>query len=790
MSIKLGIVINGKRVSKFSLQDGAEVVIGRNPKHVNSVQVNEPKMSSEHAQLMLDERGQLYLLDLISTNGTFVNGQQLSPNQPHPISSQDKISFVKGHKIELVFNPDAYSSGPKIAGNNPRPQDTDIMGKFARQNIVVLGRSRSCDVVLEHQSISRQHAQIERKSNGRFYLKDLGSLNGTFLNGHRITHEQEVTEKDYILIGRFAIRLKGGARNLSDEVTVRAERIIKQYPNGYQGLKQASFEIPSGSLMAVMGPSGCGKSTLLKALCGDSPVTSGAVYLFGMELHSNYDFLKTQIGYVPQDDIVHRELTVDQSLYYAAKLRLPNATNEQVKQKIDQVLQELNITHIRDNLVRKISGGQRKRVSIAVEILTDPMVLFLDEPTSPLDPQTISEFLGILRNLADRGTTVVMVTHKPGDLEFMDSAIFMTEGHLVFDGEASGFTSYFGVNSIREVYEQLADNPNKWIEKRSRNGAVSTGAKSPSVKQTGRVNFFHQFRWLTQRYFNIKLNDRLNSLIMVAQAPIIALLVCLIFKNVTQAVPFLMAISAIWFGANNAAREIVSELPIYKRERMFNQGIFPYIFSKITVLGTFAAVQSLLFTLIISLFYTESSEVSVAWNDPIMTFSWMLFVSVAASLMGLLLSAVVDTSEKVMTLVPIALIPQIMLAGVVAAIQNGFVEFLSYFTLARWGTEGFSIVQEKVCTETLSVEKVEGTGYVDESKMPPEFIEPEFDISSKDTVVNAVDNLKDMFHESYDKFGELQSTLKLDTLAIGVLSLVFFVGIYIALKRKDPIKIK
>lgn len=793
-TFRLGIVINNQLAAKFVLNPGGTVVFGRNPSDPNGIKISDPNLSSSHAQLMLNENGELYLIDLKSTNGTFINDRQINPNVPYPIGPKDKITFVKGRAIQLVFNPDAYTpKPPERKSPNESFKDTDIMGKFAHKNVISIGRSESCDVVLAHHTISKAHASIERKSNGKFYLKDLGSLNGTFLNGMRITHEMPVTEKDFILIGRFVINLKGKARNLSDEITVRAERIVKEFPNGYQGLKQTTFEIPSESLLAVMGPSGCGKSTLLKALCGDSPPTSGTVSLFGLELNSNYDFLKTQIGYVPQDDIVHRELTVDQSLYYSAKLRLPNASNEAIKEKIDQVLQQLNITHIRSSLVGKISGGQRKRVSIAVEILTDPMVLFLDEPTSPLDPQTIEEFLGILRKLAKNGTTVIMVTHKPDDLEFMDSVIFMAEGgHIAYHDSVNDYKDYFGVKTTREVYAQLeSPNADSWITKRDRSGrGESTGAKSPSVKQVGKTNAFNQYRWLTLRYFNIKLNDRVNSFVMVAQAPIIAILVCVIFKNVTQAVPFLMAISAIWFGANNAAREIVSELPIYKRERMFNQGIFPYIFSKITVLGAFAALQAFLFTIIIVLYYRESSPTSVAWNDGMATFAWMLLLSLAASMLGLLLSAVVSTTEKVMSIVPIVLIPQIMLAGVVAGIQNTFVEILSYFTLSRWGTEGFCIVQGEVVSETIDVQMVDGTGVLNENTVPPEFIEPEFVLETKDTIVNAVENLTQQFHESYDSFGELKNTMRLDVLAVSILAFIFFIGIFIALKRKDPIKIK
>jgi hypothetical protein len=219
---------------------------------------------------------------------------------------------------------------------------------------------------------------------------------------------------------------------------------------------------------------------------------------------------------------------------------------------------------------------------------------------------------------------------------------------------------------------------------------------------------------------------------------------------------------------------------------MFNQGILPYIFSKLFVLGGFAAVQSFLFVGIVSVFYANATPPDVEWFQPLTSFCWMLFISIAASMMGLMISALVDTSEKVMTIVPIALIPQIMLAGLVAKISTGFVEILSYFTLSRWGTEGFSIIQEEVMVPKMELK--EGTGVPSEDN-PLEPIEPEMVEAEQDTVANAVTNIKDQFHTSYDNFGDLQSTLTLDFMAIGLLTFVFFVGIYLALKSKDPIKI-
>jgi ABC transport system ATP-binding/permease protein len=787
--LKLGFISEGKLLVKFAFVLGqpSEVVVGRSSSA--QICINNNVVSSQHAQLIFDANGNLHVIDMNSSNGTFLNDRKLEPGVPYQVRSTDRLYFSGLAGVELVFNPDNYemakvqrSSSVKITGDN-NFSTTNILEKFNGKRLLTVGRNPDCDVFLGHNSISRNHATIEKKGANEFVLMDLGSLNGTYVNGRRVNGSMKVNQNDTIIIGRFQLSLSGIVKDLTQEVAIRTERIVKQFDNGKIGLHECSFEIPSKSLLAVMGPSGCGKSTLLKALNGDSPPSSGRVFISGLELNENYDYLKTQIGYVPQDDIVHRELTVEQSLYYAAKLRLEHSDSTFIQQKIEQVLKDLNIAHIRNNLVGKISGGQRKRVSIAVEILTDPLILFLDEPTSPLDPQTIEEFLEILRNLSNKGTTVIMVTHKPEDLNYMDTVIFMAEGgHKVFQGDTSTYLNHFNVDDTIKVYAQLAmPHASKWIDNHKQNHPALGLMQAPKEKQNSRnANFFHQFWWLTIRYFNIKLNDRVNTFVMIGQAPIIAGLICLIFKDISPAVPFLLAVSAVWFGTNNAAREIVGESPIYKRERMFNQGIVAYMLSKITVLGTFAAIQSLLFTLIISLNFAGSDP---SWDAPGSTFLWMLLVSLSASMMGLLLSAIVSTSEKVMTLVPIALIPQIMLAGIVAKISSPFVEILSYLTLSRWGNEGFCNVQQNV---KIEVPVVQLSQNIDPSANSEQII------TTKWETHNSIDQLKDCFHDNYEKtFGnELAFSFRLDIIAIAVLSMLFLIGIYIALKRKDSIKIK
>jgi ABC-type multidrug transport system ATPase subunit/pSer/pThr/pTyr-binding forkhead associated (FHA) protein/ABC-type multidrug transport system permease subunit len=770
--MKIGFIYNNKLIKKVKLEIGVKnLMIGRNANC--DIIISAATISGHHAQLIMDNNGSLFLIDQNSTNGCYVNQDRLLPGVATKLKPEDKARLSKSDSVFIVFDPDNYESG-SISGNILQNDDdtkasTNLLSKLREKKTIFIGRDQDCDLVLNNSNISRKHAKVERSSDGMYYVEDLNSTNGTYINGKKINARTSFNEKDVLFIGRYKLTLKGAAKDLSREVAIRADSIKKVFSNGKVGLHELTLDVPSNILLAVMGPSGCGKSTLLKALNGASPATFGNVYICGLELNHNYDYLKTQIGYVPQDDIVHRELTVEQSLRYSAKLRLQNFTDDQIEIKINTVLENLKISHIREQLVGDISGGQRKRVSIAVEILNDPLILFLDEPTSPLDPQTIEDFLGSLRKLCEIGTTVVIVTHKPEDLNYVDKVVFMAEGgHMAYSGDSKAYLPYFEVTDVVKVYSNLAGKKaGKWIDKFNETNSHNKSELLPTkpITNNTKTNYFLQYFWLTLRYFNIKLNDKKNTLIMIGQAPFIALLVCLIYENIELSVPFLLTVSAVWLGTNNAAREIVGELPIYIRERMFNLAILPYLLSKITVLGFFAAVQSLLFTAIISIRYINNNLVS--WNDSGNTFLWMLLLSIVATLMGLLLSALVSTTEKVMSLVPLVLIPQIMLAGVVAKISNVFVEFLSYFSLSRWGTEGFCNIQKDVI--------------FDDQKL------------NQQVKVNATEILKSSFHKDYRDgtsiFGSMHGTLRLDFIMIVLLGIIFFITICIALKQKDTIKI-
>lgn len=760
---------DGQKQNSFELAAGVPSVltIGSQSGSVD-VAFSSDAVSRVHAQVTWDGEGGCKVVDNNSTNGTWVNGKKLPVGLPTHLQLGDTIDFG-GSKARMRL--ESAGDGVQTAAPEPsrRVENKSLLAMLAQKPELSIGRQADCDIVIDSTLASRLHAKLRKLPDGRIFLIDLDSTNGTFINGQRIQGNVQVQTGDKIIIGRSVLSLDSGAHNLSGEIAIRTESIQKVFKNGQVGLQASSLSIPAGSLVAIMGPSGCGKSTLLKCLTGEAPATHGKVYLHNLELIQNYPFLKTLIGYVPQDDIVHKELTVEQSLYFAARLRMERPTRLEIDRKIEDVLQRLRIAHIRHSPIAKISGGQRKRVSIAVELLTDPLILFLDEPTSPLDPQTIDEFLKILQELARKGTTVIMVTHKPEDLEYMDSVIFLAEGgSMVYDGAADSYKRYFEVRTAVEVYANISGPPaQKWIGRyRAQHHLppATTTVANPRLMKRSDKGVLVQAFWLSRRYMRIKTNDLLNIAILIGQAPIIAALICMIFDQVTRSVPFMITLSAIWFGTSNAAREIVAEAAIYRRERMFNLRIGSYIASKLAVLSFFAAVQALLFSGIIALGFQHTDP---AWNNLGGTIGWVWLMTICATMLGLMISSLVDTSEKAMTIVPLVLIPQVMLAGVVAKINQAPVEILSYFTPTRWGNEGLMLIQKTVDDERLSL-----LFSTDGSNIP---------VSSK-TV------LQDQFPSTYTKtFGDLAYTVGLDTLMIGLLTGAMFCVLFLAMRRKDPL---
>jgi len=647
------------------------LVVGRDSARCKMV-MEHASVSAVHAQFLLKE-GRVELADQ-SANGTFVNGIRIKSAELH---DGDYITFGRYSGKSLIFR----------SGLEPELKMENI--DLSRDHLVI-GRDPGCDVVIAHPVVSKKHAEIV-KQNGKSLLVDLGSVNGTFVNGIRVKRH-ELQELDRVVIGPSELHFHGGAlTHVPDRRVVRLDSVHLNFQVTDRNtgkpkllLDDLSLVVKPKELIGLLGPSGAGKTTLMNALNGFVKPTSGKVLYNGVDLYQNLDAMKSTIGYVPQEDIMHRQLSVRHCLYYAAKLRLSDDTSDdEINRRVEEMLETLKLDPQRwDNPVATLSGGQRKRVSLGIELLPKPGVLFLDEPTAGLDPRTETLMMMLFRQLANQGSTIVITTHLLGSFGVLDKVVVMVQGRLAYYGPGTKFLEYFKAESPPDVYDDLTDNntvPYALELKKRFQGAplyqslvvepqknipaerlTASGAPNQAQSQQKRFSL-RQFTTLLQRTWELKFSDRAQTLLLFGQAPLVALLVALMASGPNQVQTIFMAMfSALWFGCSNAVREIVDEQTIYRRERQTGLKIPSYILSKLAVLSFVALVQCFSVVLI-CLFINHALSLNLPEAGAAILI--MFLVAVNGSLVGLLISSLVATPEKALTLFPLILIPELLLCG-------------------------------------------------------------------------------------------------------------------------------
>ncbi|MGQ9896833.1 MAG: FHA domain-containing protein [Acidobacteriota bacterium] len=709
------------------------VTIGRD--EGNSIVLDQqqfPTASRQHA--VIERQGKAYVIrDLGSFNGTFVNGYRIAA--PAQLQSGALIEIGgRGAQFRFVM-PEATSVASATGehtvaltsshrGRLATPQKvTEAKNFVMRKNFaqgkvsgrLTVGRAPENDIQLDLLQISKQHAVFGRDAQG-WTLEDLKSTNGVYVNGRRITRCR-LRATDIIQIGPFLLRLESEGVAVFDtrsRARIDVFDLTREVPNR-QGvgkvrlLDRVRLAIPANEFVGLLGPSGAGKSTLMDALNGMRPAEQGYVLINGLNLYENIDCFKQSIGYVPQEDIIHRGLTVEQTLYYVARMRLSSDTSDaEIEHILTEVLDVTGLTLRRKVPVAQLSGGQRKRVSIAVELVTQPGIIFLDEPTSGLDPATEEKIMHLFRQIALGGHSVILTTHAMENVKLFDKIVVLMRGRLVWFGPPSEALAYFGIPSIKELFEKLGD-PNSdeiaigWQRKFEQSDAyrryvqepLAELARTPPVVKrpaTGHLTFWRgleQMLVLSARYARVMLADRLNLAILLCQAPVIALLTGLaVGSDWARDFPyFVLALSAIWFGCSNAAREIVKEASIYKRERMFNLGIIPYVGSKLVVLTVIGFVQ-------VTLLYGVMAAVESVPGQPLLVLLCLILAHLAGIAMGLLISSLVQTSEMATSLVPLVLIPQILFGGLLLP-HEGIAKRISLVMPAMWSYDALKRIGVK-----------------------------------------------------------------------------------------------
>lgn len=571
---------------------------------------------------------------------------------------------------------------------------------------ISIGSSGSCDIVLTPSGIAKHHATIHHSQN-KTSISDEGSLNGVYVNGQNITQSQTVqlNNLDIIFIGNTKLILSGNTlfyQIFEKGIQLDAIDIVKKVKIKFKTREISShvnMSIKPSEFVAFVGGSGAGKSTFMKCISGVDRPTSGTVLMNGEDLYENYENLKYNIGYVPQDDIVFSNLTLHDTLQYAAKLRMPDNTSiKERNERIKEVLDIVSLTDFENSYIRQLSGGQRKRASIAVELLADPNLFFLDEPTSGLDPGTERSIMKTLRKMSQMGKTIILVTHNTLNLHLCDKvAFFGDRGHLCFYGTPQEALDFFEVNDFVDIYTLINENLDYWYHKFEDLREEIVPKTIPSGKSNNIENkkksFIKQLIILIKRYVKLISNDFQQLLILFAQAPIVAVLLAMVttddlYKSYddTKAILFSLGCASIWLGLLNSVQEICKEKVILQKEHMADLKLSAYLLSKFIVQGFLAFIQSLL---LVSIFQkiAGSSEYSILINS-FWDIQIICFLSILSSAtMGLFISSFVKNANIAMTIIPLVLVPHLLFSGMLFKLE-GISDFISNFVLCRWTVEG------------------------------------------------------------------------------------------------------
>ena len=708
------------------LPDGDRVryTVGRDGKA--DFALTDARVSWEHAVLRAD--GTVWVLeDLGSRNGTYAASGRVTRLE---ITGPSEVRFGQaGEGPVMRFEPVAANGGRPHAEESTRPGvDTNpTISKKLLAEVVKIGRREDNDFVVSDLAVSKQHAELRRSATGRYQIVDLNSHNGTFVNGVRV-HKAELSSGDLVSIGHSTFRLVGGvlrmhvdegrasfaARDLLVTVTKdRADTAI---------LEGITFPLAERSMMAVIGPAGAGKSTLLNALTGKRPATAGTVLYDNRDLYQNYDSLRDRIGLVPQDSVTHDALTAREALGYAAELRFSSDVGAQERrQRIEAVLGDLEMSGHGDTRIERLSGGQNKRVNIGLELLTKPSMLFLDEPTSPLDPHLKRQLFQRMRAMADKdaadGQSVVVITHDvdPSLLGLCDRLLVLAPGgRMAYFGPPKEGLKYFGEAEWADVFQGFADAPGsdwagkfeaspeylKYVAMRMAPQLRQAPPAAPHAEESlggRRRGWLTQSLIMTRRHFRVMATDRVYlgiaaalpvilGLVFQAMAPAEGLWGSRAHPNTGAAEPLLiLTLAACLSGAMNSIREIVKERGLYERERMAGVSPFAYLMSKALALGAVCLAQAVLIVVIGLAGRRWPSSGAVFTGAPFPELVVDVAVTCLVSMaVGLMISSLAGKAEQVFPALVIVTLVQIVFSGAAFTLKPWMYPLSDLFP-ARWG---------------------------------------------------------------------------------------------------------
>ncbi|WP_405523617.1 FHA domain-containing protein [Streptomyces canus] len=690
------------------MSPGHDYHVGRDP--LSDIVIDDARVSWHHAVLRPDA-DHWTIEDENSTNGTYADGRRVREWDVGPGSVIHFGSPADGPCAVLLGRlaperPSAVSM-PGLTGTFRRP--TAVRPLPTRT--VRIGRADDNDLVIDDLVVSRYHAELRALPDDSYEIADLGSHNGTYLNGRPVT-AAVIGPGDIVGIGHSAFCLVGDTLQEyvdTGEVSLDVQDLTVTVDHGRKTLlDHVSFPVGEKCLLAVVGPSGAGKSTLLNALTGQRPADHGTVLYDGRDLYRDYAELRQRIGLVPQDDILHAQLTVRSALSYAAELRFPQDTAKAERRaRVDEVIRELGLEQRAAQPVHSLSGGQRKRVSVALELLTKPSLLFLDEPTSGLDPGMDRSVMHMLRGLADDGRTVIVVTHSVLSLDVCDRLLVLAPGgKIAYYGPPEDALAYFGFEQWPEAFEAFErDQDRDWSgdfrTSPFQHQYVTEATAQPRMPRSEPVIIAPpprprsrgaQLGTLIRRYSAALVADRTFLVIMIALPFVMgamarALAGSQLTRDTAMNALLILCVGGVLTGAANAVRELVKERVIYQRERAVGLSRSAYLMSKVVVLGTITVVQAVVLTLVALLgvdlnapggegvLMPPLAEITIA----------VALLAFTAMMLGLLVSALVRKEEVTMPLLVLLAIVQVVFCGALLKLDGvPGLEQLSWLVPSRW----------------------------------------------------------------------------------------------------------
>jgi ABC transport system ATP-binding/permease protein len=579
---------------------------------------------------------------------------------------------------------------------------------------VTIGRASDNDIVIPDVLASRHHATLVLTPLGT-EIQDR-SINGTFVNGTRVG-SAILSEDDVVTIGNVDLVLSGGllvprseteAATRTGGLEVRGVDYIVD--NGKQLLENISLTARPGTLTAVIGGSGAGKSTLARLIAGYTTPSSGSVTFEGHHVHAEYASLRSRIGMVPQDDVVHRQLTVNQALGYAAELRLPPDTTKADRAKVvAQVLDELDLTKHADTRVDKLSGGQRKRASVALELLTGPSLLILDEPTSGLDPALDHQVMTMLRQLADAGRVVIVVTHMLSYLDTCDQLLLVAPGgKTAYSGPPDQIGDAMGTTNWAKIFSQVGADPeeaNRRFLERGQQPPPAAADQPADLGEPVHTSVPRQISTIARRQVRLVVADRAYFIFLALLPFILGALSLTVPGSSGFGIPgphadtpdesaqilALLLPAAAFMGTALTIRDLVGERAVFQREQAVGLSTTAYLLAKTAVFCGFAVLQSAIITAIVVAGKGAPTRGAVLMGHSNVTATIELFTTVAATcvasaILGLAISSLVRSSEQIMPLFVVAVMAELVLCGGMVPVTGRLgLDQLSWLMPARWG---------------------------------------------------------------------------------------------------------